>query len=583
MIEPMKKTTIVCLAKDQEQSLKQLQKLAAVHVVPATSMAAEELEALKRELAELDEVRFRLDAYRAKNGYTPQRPPETDGRECLKHVREAMDAVRSADERTAALDQAISRLEPWGQFDPAVISRLADRGYHTYLCTRSRGVKFTPPEGAAAEVITEKNNTVYFVVISPREESDLPVALFPLGQDLAALKRERDELASKRAAAEHALIDHAAQDTQLLEAERQRLADKLTFETARHSMGSAAQQLAYLTGYVPNSRLDEVRLAARKNGWAIRYEDVSDDDSEVPTKLLLPKPLRMAQAILDFIGIVPGYREVDVSASLLIFLLFFGGMLIGDAGYGLIFSAAAFCFFLRAKAKRNEQLTEAMRLFVSMSLCVLGWGALTGNWFGLQTIGVPWLKNDDNVKLFCFFLGAGHLTLAHLWKAKAVHSLRDKLGHIGWALFLWANYFTVKALLIDGGDFGTFLIPKWMYIIGTTLVLLCGVNWKSISDVIFVPFSFINSVSDVLSYIRLFAVGLSSLQIAKAFNGMGAGIWEGNKYLIPVGILIILAGHALNAALAVMGVLVHGIRLNTLEFSGHIGVEWSGKPFRAFK
>ena len=84
----------------------------------------------------------------------------------------------------------------------------------------------------------------------------------------------------------------------------------------------------------------------------------------------------------------------------------------------------------------------------------------------------------------------------------------------------------------------------------------------------------------MLSYIRLYAVGLSSLCIAQSFNEMSLKIWQGSFWLLPVGLIVICVGHCLNIALAAMGVLVHGIRLNTLEFSGHLDLSWGGKPYR---
>jgi V/A-type H+-transporting ATPase subunit I len=104
--------------------------------------------------------------------------------------------------------------------------------------------------------------------------------------------------------------------------------------------------------------------------------------------------------------------------------------------------------------------------------------------------------------------------------------------------------------------------------------------------VIYMPFSFINCFVDVLSYIRLFAVGLSGFYIANSFNGMAAGLHSamGSPWLsIPCAIVILALGHMLNLALALMGVLVHGVRLNTLEFSGHMDLSWSGKAYRPLK
>ncbi len=78
-------------------------------------------------------------------------------------------------------------------------------------------------------------------------------------------------------------------------------------------------------------------------------------------------------------------------------------------------------------------------------------------------------------------------------------------------------------------------------------------------------------------------MGLSSFFIAESFNAMSVMVWKSSPWLIPLSLVIILLGHCLNVALAAMGVLVHGIRLNTLEFSGHIGLSWSGKPYQPLK
>jgi len=97
------------------------------------------------------------------------------------------------------------------------------------------------------------------------------------------------------------------------------------------------------------------------------------------------------------------------------------------------------------------------------------------------------------------------------------------------------------------------------------------------------PLDIINTFSDVVSYIRLFAVGMATVIVASSFNEMalGAGINSVLSGLISV--VVLLFGHALNIILALMSVLVHGVRLNMLEFSGHIGMQWSGKKYRPFR
>ncbi|HCJ94359.1 MAG TPA: ATPase, partial [Sphaerochaeta sp.] len=96
--------------------------------------------------------------------------------------------------------------------------------------------------------------------------------------------------------------------------------------------------------------------------------------------------------------------------------------------------------------------------------------------------------------------------------------------------------------------------------------------------------TFLNSISafsNIISYIRLFAVGMASLAIAQSFNSMASGLLEG--YALPAGILILVIGHGLNLIMALLSVVVHGVRLNLLEFSGQLGMEWTGFTYDPFR
>ena len=142
-----------------------------------------------------------------------------------------------------------------------------------------------------------------------------------------------------------------------------------------------------------------------------------------------------------------------------------------------------------------------------------------------------------------------------------------------------------------GGQWKDWML--YFYIVGAVLVLFFSApSWKlhksigaGIGEILS---NGVNSFVDVLSYIRLFAVGMSSYYVANSFNNMGTDLMGGGSgpgmaaVMFVAGLLVILFGHILNVALAALGVLVHGIRLNTLEFSGHIGIEWAGIPFKAF-
>ena len=139
---------------------------------------------------------------------------------------------------------------------------------------------------------------------------------------------------------------------------------------------------------------------------------------------------------------------------------------------------------------------------------------------------------------------------------------------------------TVKIIVAPGA------FPIWLYCVygvGLLMVMTADVNWKEPTDCFQFPFNIIGSFTDVLSYIRLFAVGMAGGCIAASFNGMGVDVIKIAPWCLPFGILAILCGHALNITLGFMSVLVHGVRLNTLEFSNHTGLSWSGQKFKPFK
>ena len=148
-------------------------------------------------------------------------------------------------------------------------------------------------------------------------------------------------------------------------------------------------------------------------------------------------------------------------------------------------------------------------------------------------------------------------------------------------LILWGNFFLTLKLIVWPGDFPVYMY--WLYGIGLLLVIACDVNWKNMADVFQFPFNIIGSFVDVLSYIRLFAVGMAGYYIAFSFNGMASDIWKSSPWFLVFGILVAVIGHAMNLGLCILSVLVHGVRLNTLEFSNHVGLSWSGSNFKPFK
>ena len=600
----MEKVTLACLSTERDAAIRRLQALGSFHVVPMTTPSSEELDALGRLREQTVRVHTLLKSVLAKTTPAPMQSfsfAETE--KLVSSISARLEKARQAEDELQQVRKSQTALEPWGSFSKDSFKTLEKHGIHAVLCASSANHKPKLPKGAVAKTIAEKEGMEYYAVFStsPLDDENLPCVQLPENTSIAFWKERENTLVDAAAKWNEELESIAREHVMEIEKFSEILEEHIAFAKARDGMGKS-KNISFIRGYIPLSQIDNLRSVARQSGWAIRYEEVPENDNEAPTKLEIPKPFRMAQAIFDFVGILPGYHETDVSVCLLIFFSLFCGILVGDAGYGTIFTLVV--LWLRTKVK-DPKKRLAINLLLTMSITILVYGALTCNWFAIPAAKLPsWMNfcpwmcnNDKHIQLLSFFIGAFHLCLAHAWCAiKAARTirlseddtaaffkkLREAMGHIGWGLFIWANFGMTRLLVIKGGDVTDLETPfVWLYIIGFILILAFSINWADMGAVIYAPFGFINSFVDVLSYIRLFAVGLSGVYIAQSFNDMAMGLHSLNMpfLTIPAAILILALGHALNIVMAFMSILVHGIRLNTLEFSGHIGLNWSGKAY----
>ncbi|CAK0769333.1 V/A-type H+/Na+-transporting ATPase subunit I [Gammaproteobacteria bacterium] len=583
MIEPLKKITLVTLDHDRDKTLEHLRDLAIIHLQishgesPEQAAAASAMEQLQATILNVRELATTSVLV----------TPDLESVEQFAHRVETILAERQV--CVAERDQInlqLAELAPWGDFDLDLIHRSHAAGLHIYLCAG------TVPERLSVEtviqIIATNQTTIYFVVISPHPVSvELPEIHLPT-KSISELRRVAADLAVQVAQFDIQLAQLGARNA-TLEAALHGRHERFDFFQARDSL-SQDGRLLHLSGYILARREVELRVAADTHGWALRIEEPTDDDQDTPTFLTMPNWLKFAMPLFEFIGILPGYREFDITSWFTGFFIIFFAMIIGDAAYGVIFSTVA----LIGLSKVSVSQRPALKLILILSQAATIWGVLNGSWFGIEDRsilpsvmrGIPWFQEMRNIQWLCFLLGAIHLSIAHIWKGLVTMNSLTCLAQFGWTLVIWGNFFLASQLVADQPA------PEamfWLYGIGGGLVLCFTAPSRNLLKTIISGIitlinpsgGAISSFGDLLSYIRLFAVGLSGAYVANSFNMMG-GMFEGGILGFLVGILIIVFGHTLNMALSSLSVLVHGIRLNTLEFSGHIGVEWGGQPFRAF-
>ncbi len=584
MIVKMKKIVVISLEHHREATLEKLQDLGVIHVHPIEKPLTNNAGNVADKLKNVRDCFIALDEF---GDFSMQKNIDISPEKCVEVVNELEEKRSQLNESLQQLSQQISELKFLGEFPPEKIHQLKNNGIFVklYRCN----IDETPekpeiPEDCVMHELIRENSKVAFAVVGTKDFSiNIPEIVLP---DVSLLNLvKRSENVSEKIESIKLKIKNYVFCRKKLEKYEQKLQEDFERETAGDQL-SKNGNLIYLQGFAPETDLDKINEAVNKNGWGLLETDVDIDDPNVPVKLKIPKLFKTAKVILDFVGIVPGYNETDVSVCFLFFLTIFFGMIIGDAGYGILFLLIATIARFKIKVPKSKL---PLNLFLIMSIFTIFWGWLNGNFFALpKTIlpsfmqGSDWVAgNDKNIQQLCFLIAAFHLSLARVWKAILMGKRFKALGHIGWGMIIWGNYFTAIELIVENGTFPQF--AYYLYGLGVIFVLGFGVNWKDLGDVMNLPFNFIGSFVDVLSYIRLFAVGLASYYIAESFNNMGKMVYDISPWLIPAVILVLLFGHLLNIALAFMGVLVHGIRLNTLEFSNHMILTWSGKIYNPLK
>ena len=579
MIVPMKKITLLTLASERDPALDALRELGVMQIV-GSGQPPENSVVWGENLRQRQKAAARLP------NFTAEKPIPFAEAELLPAAERLLESFDQLSARRGELQKKQEQLAVWGDFDRAKLEELRRNGVEILLC------QGTPAEFASAQrhpdvqactVVSENRRQVNFVVIAMTklDAAEFPALDLAESDDPAAIRRELADIQAQLNELTRQLAGLAAAREQL----EKELADgqcKLEFLQAQEAM-SAHDQINTLSGYVPEPELEKLRQAAREHGWGLLIS-TPDEHDEVPILIKRSKFSRLIQPLFDFLGIEPGYTEIDASPLVLIFFTIFYAIIVGDAGYGAIFLLGGLAALLKFGKNRAARLPLALLLILSCATII--WGVLSGNYFGLNYGGLECLRNpklkDQSIQAFCFMLAVAQLSCGHVWKAIHDRNWKSAAANFGWTLVIWGNFFLSYQLLIDRDKFPPQLMYG-LYGVGVFLLILTGVNWRNPVDIFQFPFSIINSFTDVLSYIRLFAVGMAGACIAASFNDMGGTVASASPWFIVFGVTIIFLGHLLNLALAVMSVLVHAVRLNTLEFSNHIGLTWSGQKFHPFK
>jgi len=636
MIVPMKKVSLIIMGDKKEETLRKLRKLGIFHI-EITEGKGERLSELAEQISLLESALFTV----GKNKNAEQKT--INSAEALSIAKEiaALDEEKKQHQAEKnSLNSELERLKNWGNIDTDSISELASKGYEVLFFEMPKAEYENLSDSIKTVRMDANKSSVKFLLLKSNTEdeeeilSSLSSYRFALPQmSTAEMERKIADLGTRIDAIDSQISSYVCYFDSLQNAIKT-TTNEIEFETYATGMAdenlsssdSNAISVSYFKGYIETENLDKLKETAGNNSWGLLAEDPSEEDN-VPTKLKNNKFVSLIYPLTDFLGTVPGYFEYDISGWFLAFILIFFGIIFGDGGYGLLICAVAAIPIIKSLIAK-KQVSPMFLLVGLFGLSTVVWGTLTCTWFGLAAEQLPgWLRSlsipvisnvyadkiwypfwtngeaglttAQNLQIFCFSLALIQLTVAHIKGVVRNRGSIKMLGDIGSILQLLGIYYLVLSLVVNAEVFSFGLIIGGIPV-GTVAIALIGIGFvlgfvfsnyegsiiksilSSLTNIVSVLLGVVNVFSDIVSYIRLWAVGLAGAAISATVNEL-AGPLLGNFLFMILAIVLLVFGHGLNMILNILSVIVHGIRLNTLEFSSHLDMSWSGHKFKPFK
>ncbi len=636
MIVPMKKISLIIRGDKKNETLKKLRKLGVVHI-DITEGSSERIIEFHEQIVLLENALFTI----GKKKNEEQKDVSTaQALSIAKEIVSLDEEKKQCQAEQIALHSELDRLQEWGDIDPDSISELAEKRIKVSFYEMPKSEYDALPDNVQTVKIDATKSSVKFLLLESDSVDDdkiisslnncrltLPqVSTDQMRQKVSSLN-DRIKAIDDQIAAYVCYFDSIKKAVEALEKD-------IEFETYATGMedenlssdSSQAVSVSYFEGYIEAENLDQLKQIAKDNSWGLLVKDPSEED-HVPTKLQNNKFVSLIYPLLDFLGTVPGYFEYDISGWFLMFVLIFFGIIFGDGGYGLLICAVAAIPIIKSLIAKKP-ISPIFLLVGLFGLSTILWGTLTCTWFGLSAEQLPgWLKSlsvpvisnvyadklwslpwtsdgvglttAQNLQIFCFTLALVQLTVAHIKGAVRNKRSIKMLGDIGSILQLFGIYYVVLSLVVNPEVFSFGLVIGGVPV-GTVAIAMIGLGFflsfvfanyegsilksilSSLTDIVSVLLGVVNVFSDIVSYIRLWAVGLAGAAISATVNELVSPFF-GNLLFMILAIVLLVFGHGLNMILNVLSVIVHGIRLNTLEFSSHLDMSWSGHKFKPFK
>ncbi len=599
MIVPMKKYTFLIHHRDYQPFLESLQDLGMVDV------ADKGVELDKETNAEIQRISRYKKVIRILESHHHQEDDQTTDMlpDAISDIILNMDAeIESARQKMSALEKAYRVLRPWGDFSKELLEKLDKQGLHVrFFAVSDKRFRADWPKKYNLEVISQTDGQTYFVIIQQGDETiDIDAEEVKAPERPASqVREEKEALEARIEEIREFYRENTTAFLPVLEKAKIETENRISFEyVMSNTQREAEDKLMVLQGWVPRPRQQQVeKFLEEKNIYFMAEKPVKGE--KVPILLTNNKYSRLFEPIGKLYSL-PSYRELDLTPFFAPFFMLFFGFCLGDAGYGILFVLGATLLKPRVKPPMKRILTLMQWLGSSTII----FGIISGTFFGINLIEladtgkIAWLSSLrgfmlDSSKMFNFALILGAIQIVYGMGIKAAnitrqYGFRYAVSTIGWLILIVGGViiFALSKNINPG------LVKTLVYILlgisGLMILFLNNPDKNALINLgggLWDVYSIVTGVlGDLLSYIRLFALGVSSAILGYVFNDLAMQM-SGNIPVLSqiIFVVILLIGHGLNIFMASLGAFVHPMRLTFVEFYKNAGFTGGGKPYSPFR
>ena len=525
-----------------------------------------------------------------------------EGMDLLAKSEALLSQLEQAKQALTIAEKEYERISAWGNFSIDQLKKIEETGYYVKLFTcPTRLYKPEWEEQFNAFVINELNNTTYFVTLTNDEKIEIEAEQFDINNSDSTIATANYEEAKKLYNTQFEEIkEFAVNNINNLKYLSLLITEIIDIDKVKlNTIKAADDTVMVLEGYCPIDTESTLLDFLQKNDIYYEVNDPKAEDN-VPIKLRNNRFTKLFEPLTGMYGL-PNYNEFDPTPILGPFFLLFFAMCMGDAGYGLIL--ILFGIGVITKKIKIEMFEGLGPIITVLGVGTTVIGFFLGTFFGIDLSTVSWLPDSvksillkgelmgfDIQMVAAIIIGIFHICLAMVVKAICYtkqSGIMNNLSTWGWLILILGGIITAILTISNAISIEA---TKYM-IIAIGIISALGIfifnNIKrnpliNIGAGLWDTYNMITGIlSDVLSYIRLYALGLAGAMLGQAFNQLGFMVLGDDPIFIQYlpFIIIVLIGHTLNIALSSLSAFVHPLRLTFVEYFKNLGYEGNGEKY----